>query len=134
MRDDDLLRIRPVLGVETDEAGAVETFQHRTLRPVLKLQNPAILRLVAAQVARYGIPFVGQAPAEQRAAVRRLLKDDGRLKHTLVGLVAGHFTEAELGFYLGHEGEVRRRLTTLLVERVEDQLGTVAELVAAVGG
>lgn len=133
MRDDDLLRIRPAVSAQTEGTRGVEAFLHRTLRPVLKLQNPLILKLVAAQIRRYGIPFAQRPATEQAAEVRKLVKDDGRLKHTLMGLVAGHFTEEEFAFHLAHEAEVRRRLTALLVQRVTDQLGAVAGAVVSGG-
>jgi hypothetical protein len=60
-------------------------------------------------------------PADQEQKIRNLLKEDRRLKRTLVGLIAGHFTEDEYAFYLDHQREVRRRLTDLLTQRVLDQ-------------
>jgi hypothetical protein len=54
--------------------------------------------------------------------VRNLLKEDRRLKRSLVGLVAGHFTANEYAFYLDHQREVRRRLVALFTQRVLDQI------------
>ncbi len=121
-RDAALLALRPVLDLDASAAQPMETFQLQTLRPVLKLQNPLLLRLVARYVVKYHTGFARMSRTDRRATLRNLLKQDGRLKRTLFGLVAGQFTEDEFAFYLDHQGEVRRRLVALLIKRVEDQL------------
>jgi hypothetical protein len=121
-RDAALLALRPALDLDARAAQPMETFQLRTLRPVLKLQNPLLLRVVARTVTKYHTGFARMHRADRLATVRNLLKEDGRLKRTLFGLVAGQFTEAEFAFYLDHQGEVRRRLVALLIKRVQDQL------------
>lgn len=126
-RNDRLEQVRPVLGVEpstTDDP--VERFQHETLRSVLKLLNPTILRLVAARLRRYGVDFGGMDRAEQRDRLRNLVKEDGRLKQTLLGMVVGHLTGDELDVYLAHEAEVRRRCVPMLLARVQDQVDEIA--------
>lgn len=117
-----LKRLRPDVPVDTTASKAIETFQHETLRPILKLLNPLILRLVASYVMKYNAAFPGFSRADKTAYVRGLLKDDGRLKRTLLGMAMGHFTEKEFDFYLAHTAEVRRRAVALLVQRVEDQV------------
>jgi catechol 2,3-dioxygenase-like lactoylglutathione lyase family enzyme len=127
-RDDRLRQVRPVLDVDASESGPVERFQHETLRPLLKLLNPTLLRLVAARLARYGVGFAAMDRADQRDRLRNLMKEDGRLKQTLFGMVVGHLTEEELTFYLEHESELRRRCVPMLLARVQDQIERVASL------
>jgi len=130
-RAERLRRVRPVLDLDTDEARPVERFQNETLRPILKLLNPTILRLVAERLARYGVGFAEMDPADQAARLRNLLKEDGRLKRTLLGLVVGHLTEDELDTYLAHKDEVRRRTVPMLLQRAQDQRDTIVEQVRA---
>ncbi len=124
-RDDAMLRIRPYVPVDTEEQRPMEQFQSRTLRPICKLQNPLILTTVARYLQKYNTGFAKMDPADQEAKVRNLLKEDRRLKRSLVGLVAGHFTEDEYAFYLDHQREVRRRLVALFTQRVLDQMEAV---------
>ncbi len=126
-RDDRLRQIRPAVPVDTSDQRPMERFQSQTLRPICKLQNPLILTTVARYLQKYNTGFQQMDRADQEAKVRNLLKEDRRLKRTLAGLVAGHFTEGEYAFYLEHQREVRRRLTALFTQRVLDQLdGVVA--------
>lgn len=128
-RDEQLRRARPVLALDTAEAGPVEKFQNETLRPILKLLNATILRLVAHRLARYGTSFPDMDRADQHARLRNLLKEDSRLKRTLLGAVVGHLTEDELATYVAHEDEVRRRTVPMLLQRVRDQRDRIVALV-----
>jgi hypothetical protein len=57
------------------------------------------------------------------------MKEDGRLKRTLLGMVVGHLTEDELETYLAHKDEVRRRTVPMLLARAQDQIEAIATLV-----
>jgi catechol 2,3-dioxygenase-like lactoylglutathione lyase family enzyme len=127
-RDDWLRQIRPRLDLNTSESRPVERFQNETLRPILKLLNPTILRLVAARLARYGVGFGDMDRDDQRARLRNLIKEDEGLKRTLFGAVVGHLAEDELGTYFEYEDEVRRRTVPMLLSRAQDQMSTIAEM------
>ena len=130
-RDSAFLAARPAVAADPDLASTdLEAFLHRTLRPVLKLQNETLLTLVAADVAKRVSGFAGFALEDQRARLASLLKTDSRLKRVLLGVVWGALTADELAFALGHEAEVRRRVTALVLERVASQTEAVAERVA----
>ena len=123
-RDRALLALRPA--VDTDPAATeVEAFFHRTLRPVLKLQNDALLALVAADVAKRVPGFDRFAPDDRRERLAQTLRQDSRLKRVLLGVVYGALTAEELAFALDHEAEVRRRVVALLTERVTSQADAV---------
>jgi catechol 2,3-dioxygenase-like lactoylglutathione lyase family enzyme len=130
-RDERLRQVRPVLDLDTTESTPVEQFQNETLRPILKLLNPTILRLVAARLARYGVGFAEMDRVDQRDRLRNLMTEDERLKRTLLGMVVGHLTEDELSFYLAHKDEVRRRCVPMLLARAQDQRDVIADHVAA---
>ncbi|GAB5537820.1 MAG: hypothetical protein Rubg2KO_40690 [Rubricoccaceae bacterium] len=128
-RDSALLALRPSVQADPDAAASdVEAFLHRTLRPVLKLQNPVLLQLVARDVARRVPDFSRFAVDDQRERLATRLRTDSRLKQGLVGVVYGAFTEAELAFALDHLAEIRRRTLALLTERVLSHVETVSEL------
>jgi catechol 2,3-dioxygenase-like lactoylglutathione lyase family enzyme len=126
-RDDAVLALRPAVPLPAEPDRPMEGFLHTILRPVCKLQNPLILREVAMHLSKYNVPLAGMDPAEQRRRVEQLLKDDSRLKHVLLGLVTGALTDDEYAFYHEHQREARRRITELLVKRVQDQLDALRE-------
>jgi len=129
--DDALHALRPDIPVDTSASNPVETFQHETLRPILKLLNPNILALVASYLTKYGTGFGEMDRADQRRKLRNLVSTDRRLKRTLVGMAMGHFTEDEFAFYLAHRHELRRRMIDLLETRVVDQVDAIVDRVEA---
>lgn len=129
-RDTGLRALRPSVPANPDVASSdLEAFLHQTLRPVLKLQNPVLLQLVASALVRR-VPQIGRfAPDDRRSRVETMLRTDARLKQTLLGVVFGVLTESEMAFALSHDAEVRRRVVALLTERILSQSETLSELV-----
>ena len=125
-RDAALLALRPQVDAAPEEAvSEVEAFLHRTLRPVLKLQNDPLLALVAADLRKRVSGFAAFAPDDARERLVSTLKADARLKRVLLGLVLGMLTTDELAFALENDAEVRRRVMLLVVERVRSQAEAV---------
>ena len=125
-RDAALLALRPTVDAAPEAAVSdVEAFLHRTLRPVLKLQNDPILALVAADLCKRVPGFAAFAPDDARERLVSMLKTDARLKRVLLGLVLGMLTADELAFALENDAEVRRRVMVLVVERVRSQAEAV---------
>jgi hypothetical protein len=129
-----LLALRPAVATEaapvTAGAASVGDFLHRTLRPVLKLQNDLLLAAVADFVADHHIPLAKASPTDQQRLLAELLARNTKLRYTLVGLVTGTFTAEEYAFYRQHRGEVNRRLHELAQRRVLDQTNRVIDLAA----
>ncbi|WP_412068706.1 hypothetical protein [Rubrivirga sp. IMCC43871] len=126
-RDAALLALRPTIPTEPADTPA-EAFLHRTLRPVLKLQNDALLAVVADTIRRQVPGFAGFDPADQRARLAQRMKQDARLGRVVLGLVLGVLTADERAFALANGAEVRRRIAGLAAERVVSQTAAVAAL------
>ena len=122
IRDSRLVELRPPLGISMEASGALEVFQSKTLRPILKLQNPVLLALVTVYLKKYCPRFSGLSRTDKMVYVRDMLKRDARPKNMLVGMVAGHFTEEEFAYFVEQEPEIRRRLIDLCIKRLQDQI------------
>lgn len=118
-----LLALRPAIA---DQPPALPTpttvadFQHQVLRPLLKLQHPVLLAVVADFAADYRLPLAGAAPEAQVRRLTELLSRNARLRATLTGLVVGQLTTDELAFFRQHRPELTRRLLDLATQRVCD--------------
>lgn len=125
-----LLALRPTIAA-TLPAGPTESvadFLHRTLRPVLKLQNQRLLATVADFLHDHHVPFRAASETEQQHLLAELLGRNTKLRYTLVGLVSAMFTSEEAAFYRLHRSELNRRLLELAVRRAQDQTALVAAL------
>lgn len=128
-----LLALRPAISAELPETptSTVGDFLHRTLRPVLKLQNELLLLIVADFVREHHIPYQGASSYEQERLVTELLTRNVKLRYTIIGIISGLFTPAETAFYRQHRAELNRRLLELATQRAQDQVTTIAEFIAA---
>ena len=124
-----LQALRPLVAAETAATAATAgDFLHATLRPVLKLQNPLLLAVVADFVRDHHVPLASAASADRLRLLAELLGRNTKLRYTVVGLITGLFTTDEMGFYRQHRPELNRRLLELATRRVQDQAETVAAL------
>jgi uncharacterized membrane protein YbjE (DUF340 family) len=97
----------------------LEQFQNECLRPILKFQNNLIVALFKAQIQTAEISAKGTALEN---LIKQRLQKDTALRNTLVGVVLGLFTADELAFFLQHKNELSKRILTMLVQRLGDQV------------
>ncbi|WP_420457845.1 hypothetical protein [Neolewinella sp.] len=106
----------PTLPTDSPE----EAFQNDTLRPILKQQDE-LLRTVFAHYLIKRKVRPEQLPTAKRAEkIKELVTRDNRLRGLLFGMVIGQFTPEEAAYYVENEGGVNRRMTNLLVERLQE--------------
>ncbi|MDF2454386.1 MAG: glyoxalase [Cytophagaceae bacterium] len=121
----DLLKLRPEIpSIQQDlEMSPEEAFQNQTIRPILKFQNDLLLAIYAEHVLKHKSIFYKLTIPKRLEFVKESLQKDPLLKHTLIGAVIGLFTNEEFGIYLEHEKELKRRISDMLVQRFQDQIG-----------
>ena len=120
-RDKNLISLRPPLNLST-AAGKIEQFQNDTLRPILKFQNELILQICQNQfVKRKGL-FYQLSELEQLKYVEQQILRDLHFKNLLFGIIIGHFTLEDWQFYNKNEQDLKKRITSMLVKRIQSQV------------
>ena len=119
--------IRPRIPSITEQhaSSAVEQFQNQTLRPILKLQNDLLVAVFKDYVVLRKGKFYELPRAGKAQFIADNLKKDQKFKHLLLGTILGQFTLREFEFYQTHKAALNRRITSLLIQRLQDQLGVV---------
>ncbi len=121
MSADPRLQLRPHIEIQptaTPEA----SFLHQTLRPVLKLQNGLLLRTTRHFLQKRKVKLLKMSPTQRDQQIQHSIGKDNRLRGLLFGCILGQFTVEELEYYLSNEGEISRRITQLLVQRLQTQM------------
>jgi hypothetical protein len=124
-REEGLRALRPSLDLAANTptaSSSAEQFQNEVLRPILKLQNGLLLAVFRQYLAARKQPLSRLPQPEQLAYVAHALRTDQKFKNRLVGLVVGQFTLEELAQFFADEAELTRRLTELLIQRIQSQL------------
>lgn len=121
----DLLKLRPEIpSIQQElEMNPEEAFQNQSIRPILKFQNNLLLAIYAQHVLKHKSIFYKLTIPKRLEFVKESLQKDPLLKHTLLGAVIGLFTNEEFSLYLEHEKELKRRISDMLVQRFQDQIG-----------
>ena len=121
-RDSSLKNIRPAIPVIIEEAAtsAEERFQNTCLRPVLKLQHDLLIAVFRSYLELRKGKFYSLSKAKRLEYIEHAIRKDLKFKSLLIGIVAGQFTVEEWKIYQMHERELRKRVTGLLVQRIQD--------------
>ncbi|MGL4597846.1 MAG: glyoxalase [Bacteroidia bacterium] len=126
-RDQRISGMREMVVFNAELAKCEERFQGEVLRPVLKLQNDLILVLVKNYLKRKGEKFQLLPENDWREQVSEALKNDQPFRTQLTGLVIGLFTVSEMEEFLENQETYKRRLQSLLIERVVSQRAKIED-------
>lgn len=118
-RDEAILTIRPVISTidQSKPSSVSESFQNRTLRPILKYQHEVIVTLFN-QFKQSSYDSLSQA--DQRNRIKTLLQNNLQFRNQLIGVVIAMMTKDELHIYFTHESEMKKRVISMIVERLID--------------
>lgn len=116
--------LRPPIPILTEDKAIsdAERFQNKTLRPILKFQNELLLSVFEHYLKLRKGQFFNLSKEKKQLYIDNSIRKDLKFKNLLMGMVAGQFTIEEWTMYKTHERELRKRLTGLLVQRIQDQM------------
>jgi hypothetical protein len=118
---DPRLSIRPQIDTEP-ALSSDEAFLHESLRPVLKLQNELLVDITRHFLQKRKVKWEQLNKQQRSQQIQHSVGRDNRLRGLLFGCILGQFTSVELTYYLQNESEINRRISHLLIQRLEDQL------------
>lgn len=123
-RHNDLLRIRPQIKKHQtfDSMSDEERFQNETLRPVLKLQNPLLLATFVNYATKHKGVFFDIPTDKQLAYIENAVHKDQKFRNALKGMIIGQFTVEEYHIYTQNSSQLNKRMMSLVITRLQDQL------------
>ena len=123
-RHNDLLRIRPQIKKHQtfDSMSDEERFQNETLRPVLKLQNPLLLATFVNYATKHKGVFFDIPTDKQQAYIENAVHKDQKFRNALKGVIIGQFTVEEYYIYTQNSSQLNKRMMSLVITRLQDQL------------
>ena len=114
---------RPLIATEPTAVSLAEQFQNQTIRPILKLLDGSIQTLWHHHWPKRKTPFDRLTKSDKLAYIERAVREDTRLRLTLVGMVLGQFTPDEWQAFVADEAEITRRMVSMLTQRLQTQVG-----------
>ena len=123
-RSNDLLRIRPEIKKTKsfDTMGVEERFQNETLRPILKLQNPLLIKVFHNYIEKRKGVFYELSLEKKLDYIESSLIKDQKFRNSVKGMLIGHFTVAEYSIYKQQSSSLNKRMMNLVIQRLKDQV------------
>ncbi len=122
-----IIDLRPSIPtiIEEKTCSSAEQFQNRSLRPILKFQNELLLDIFRHYIEKRKGIFHQLTLPKKKQYIEDSIRKDQKFKQLLLGTSIGQFTVDEWKIYREEEKEMSRRLTNLLIQRLQDQVGSI---------
>ena len=120
MRDDDLIKLRVELDLETAKSEE-EQFQNEVLRPIIKYQALVIANIYKSYLIKNKVPLNQLSITDYNRRIRTDLIGNKVLSTLLIGAIVGLLTIDELNFYLDNNKDVNKRIISMVSQRLKDQ-------------
>lgn len=123
-RSTQFLAIRPNIPSAriTENMSENEYFQNRTVRPILKLQNPLLLAVFQNYVAKHKNSFYELSVQKKLDFIENAIQKDIKFRNSLKGIVIGLFTVDEYEIYIRDSSALNKRMMNMVIERLKDQV------------
>lgn len=117
---DTKISIRPVIkNIGSNEnKNEAESFQNKTLRPILKLQHELLVAFFEHYVRKKKIDFLGLSSAKKNDLMSNVFRNDNMFKTELRGMIIGQFTVNEFDLYQNIYADTNKRILTMAKERL----------------
>ncbi|MCI4668165.1 MAG: hypothetical protein MRZ79_08385 [Bacteroidia bacterium] len=117
-----LQQIRPELKLDNSQAGSMEGFQNEVLRPILKFQNVVLVSMLKEWMNAHKQPLDQMSKEKASELIDHVIKTNKALKAQFLGVILAMMTLEELDFFYVHKREFQKRISTMLIKRIQDQI------------
>lgn len=123
-RDQNLIDLRPQIdsAVITPTTLPDESFQNRTLRPVILLQNDLLVEAFRNYVQKHKNVFYDMSIAQRMEYIENAVQKDIKFRNSLKGMIIGQFSIEEYRFYISNSSALNKRMMNLVKERIQTNI------------
>lgn len=115
-----LLNIRPeILSARIHEnMSADESFQNKTLRPIIKLQNDLFIAVFKNYISKHKNVFYELSLQKQLDYIENAIHKDMKFRNSVKGMIIGQFTVEEYSLYIQNSSALNKRMMNIVKERL----------------
>lgn len=115
------LKIEPI-GSISDQTSTEESFQNRTLRPILKFQNDLLIESFKNYISTHKNIFYSYSVEKKLEFIENVFQRDSQYRNIAKGMVIGLFTIEEFQEYNRNVSNYNKRMVSMIAERLKSQL------------
>jgi hypothetical protein len=116
-----------VFGTVTENSSSEESFQNKTLRPILKLQNDLFIVVFKNYAVKQKNAFFTLSPDKKLQYIENTIQKDIKFRNSLKGIIIGLFSVEEYTLYIQNSSNLNKRMMSLLIERLKSQVQLIEE-------
>ncbi|MFD1061800.1 glyoxalase [Winogradskyella litorisediminis] len=123
-RTQNLLNIRPQIPSARiyESMSEDESFQNKTLRPIIKLQHDLLIAVFKNYISKRKNVFYDLSLPKQLAYIENAIHKDMKFRNSLKGMVIGQFTVEEYDLYIKNSSALNKRMMNIVKERLLDSV------------
>jgi len=123
-RDSMLLQMRPEIPSAKINASMStdESFQNKTLRPVVMLQHDLLLAVFGNYIVKHKNVFYDLNVEKKLDYIENAIHKDTKFRNSLKGIVIGQFTLEEFETYIQNSSALNKRMMDIVKEHLKDNL------------
>ena len=127
-RDATVLELRgETFGIINNQSSSEETFQNKTLRPILKMQNDLFIQVFINYAVKQKNVFFSLTPEKKMVYIENVIQRDIKFRNSLKGMIIALFTLDEYAEYIRISSNLNKRMMNMLVERLKSQLQVIEQ-------
>jgi hypothetical protein len=127
-RDTTVLELRgESYGTINNQSSSEETFQNKTLRPILKMQNDLFIQVFINYAVKQKNVFFSLTPEKKMIYIENVIQRDIKFRNSLKGMIIALFTLEEYAEYIRISSNLNKRMMNMLVERLKSQLQVIEQ-------
>lgn len=132
-RSNDLLKVRPEIPSAkiTPDTSSDEKFQNKTLRPVIKLQNPLLIEVFRNYVNKHKGEFYELSVERKLAFIENAIQKDIKFRNSLKGMIIGQFVIEEYMVYIENSSALNKRMMNIVISNLQDQVQLFEKIAVA---
>ena len=115
------LKIDPI-GSISNQTSTEESFQNKTLRPILKFQNDLLIESFKNYISTHKNIYYSYSVEKKLAFIENVFQRDIQYRNIAKGMVIGLFTIEEFQEYNKNVSNYNKRMVTMIAERLKSQL------------
>ena len=127
-RDTHVLELRgETFGIINNQSSSEETFQNKTLRPILKMQNDLFIQVFINYAVKQKNVFFSLTPEKKMVYIENGIQRDIKFRNSLKGMIIALFTLDEYAEYIRISSNLNKRMMNMLIERLKSQLQVIEQ-------
>ena len=121
---------RPIINdLVKEHITEIESFQNSTIRPIIKMQHSLLVASFKNYIKKRKVDLQSCSDLEINNKIKSIFNKDISYRNISLGLIIGHFSPSEYGYYTHHSSEINKRIIKIIHQRFQNSLSEILDYI-----